>query len=363
MTLGDASEEERLLAGDDPTANDPPDQGRRSRTFASACVASVGLFVFFAVACVGAGSSGNATVSGGYAAVGAQVVHDVHRLPATGAVPAVDPLMTFNTPACRERRAALARVTHHDGDVVIIPQLRAVYVDVVKAASESIRSALSERFHASWATDVGQYGHPIHGRPSRESTSYLTDDVVANYTFFTFVRDPRTRFRSSYEQAICRERCVLCTLRGEGKMYTPTIPEMASLVTSRLFHLYKDLALMGKRVDDLSLEEAWVDEHFESQVLRLSAATADGAALPINFIGRVENFEHDWAALMDHLGVKQGDDRRQPPRRVEHPCSIKQREEVVRREREKPVTTQENVAVSSLYQDDFECLGYPKPHI
>jgi hypothetical protein len=53
---------------------------------------------------------------------------------------------------------------------------------------------------------TGQYAHPIHGRPPRSSTSYLSKDIIANYTFFTFVRDPNTRFRSSYEQAICRER-------------------------------------------------------------------------------------------------------------------------------------------------------------
>ena len=80
----------------------------------------------------------------------------------------------------------------------MIPELKAVYVDIVKAASESIRSALEERFHASWTQDFGQFAHPVLGRPQRSTTSYLTPDVLANYTFFTFVRDPRTRFRSAY---------------------------------------------------------------------------------------------------------------------------------------------------------------------
>ena len=80
-------------------------------------------------------------------------------------------------------------------------------------------------------------------------------------------------------------------------------------------------------------------------------------------IGRVENFEHDWAALMGHLGVAEGDARRLPPARREHACDIPARGAVVRRQRAAPVTTQEKVAVSSLYHDDFECLGYPKPRI
>jgi hypothetical protein len=49
------------------------------------------------------------------------------------AVPNVDPLLTFNSPRCRQTRAAIAAATNHDGDVVVIPQLKAVYVDVVKA--------------------------------------------------------------------------------------------------------------------------------------------------------------------------------------------------------------------------------------
>jgi len=35
--------------------------------------------------------------------------------------------------------------------------------------------------------------------------------------------------------------------------------------------------------------------------------------VPIKFIGRVENLEHDWARLMDHLGVAAGDPRRVTP--------------------------------------------------
>ena len=50
-----------------------------------------------------------------------------------GALPAVDPLLTFNSPRCRQTRAAIAAATNHDGDVVVIPQLKADYVYVVKA--------------------------------------------------------------------------------------------------------------------------------------------------------------------------------------------------------------------------------------
>jgi len=35
----------------------------------------------------------------------------------------------------------------------------------------------------------------------------------------------------------------------------------------------------------MSVQDAWVDEHFESQMLRLSGATAAGSPVPIHFIG------------------------------------------------------------------------------
>ena len=77
----------------------------------------------------------------------------------------------------------------------------------------------------------------------------------------------------------------------------------------------------------------------------------------------MESFEHDWARLMDHLGVKEGDPRRVTPGHQEHACDIPERGKIVQRQRASPVTTLEKVAVAALYHDDFECLGYHKPKI
>ncbi len=305
---------------------------------------------------------GAATGAGGDTAGAAASIPHVSRSEG-GPLPDVDPLVTFNTPRCMKTRAALARTTNHDGDVVVIPELKAVYVDIVKAASESIRSALEERFHASWTQDFGQFAHPVLGRPQRSTTSYLTPDVLANYTFFTFVRDPRTRFRSAYAQAMCRERCVLCAVRGGDEMYTPTIPEITAFLQGRLMHFYRDVALGMTRADEISTTDAWVDEHFESQMLRLSGATRNGEPTPVHFIGRVETFDHDWARLMDHLKVGSDDPRRAPIETKEHACDIPTRGAVVAKQRARAETTEEKVSVASLYHDDFECLGYHKPKV
>ena len=39
----------------------------------------------------------------------------------------------------------------------------------------------------------------------------------------------------------------------------------------------------------------------------------NGLPIPIQFIGRVETLNHDWARLLDHLGVKELE-KRVPPR-------------------------------------------------
>ena len=151
-------------------------------------VACLGLFAVVALFGGFASSDGFASRLGAavVAAAGSQAAG-----PASSPL-AIDPLVMFNSPQCRETRAALAEVTNHDGDIVIIPELKAVYVDIVKAASESIRSTLEEKFHASWTQDYGQFAHPVLGRPQRSTTSYLTSDVIANYTILTFVREPNT---------------------------------------------------------------------------------------------------------------------------------------------------------------------------
>ena len=125
----------------------------------------------------------------------------------------------------------------------------------------------------------------------------------------------------------------------------------------------EDVALGETLADEISLQDAWVDEHFESQILRLSGATRHGTPTPIHFIGRVETLDHDWGRLMDHLGVKEGDKRRAPPGLKEHACDIPTRGEVVAKQRATPPGVVEKVAVASLYHDDFTCLGYHKPKV
>jgi hypothetical protein len=184
-----AVEGEALLGGGEGRAEGRDRDRVRVGARVAAALAALALVALAVGVDVSGGASGSARAAGLWPTLGAAAgeggdaagaktpIPHVSRKEG-GPLPDVDPLVTFNTPRCMKTRAALARTTNHDGDVVVIPELKAVYVDIVKAASESIRSALEERFHASWTQDYGQFAHPVLGRPQRSTTSYLTKDVL-----------------------------------------------------------------------------------------------------------------------------------------------------------------------------------------
>ena len=265
------------------------------------------------------------------------------------------PLDSFNSEECFDRRKHLARTVGFKDDIVIVPELKAVYVDVVKSASESIRDWLLKYYGASWGDD--DFSDPNYRRTSTvDITAEMLED---DWTIFSFVRDPNTRFRSSYQQALCRTQCRLCDINGEGTpMYTPSLDEFAGFVQGAQMHAFRGLALDGWTDGD-----SWVDEHAMSQTARLAGALGEnlgGGPVPINFIGRTEYFEEDWMVLMDRLGVSDPA-ARTPPGKVEHPCDLQEREEKVMKQRDLPVSMTERAAIAALYEDDFLCFGYKKP--
>ena len=268
------------------------------------------------------------------------------------------PMDVFLSQECFDRRKHLARTVGFADDIVIVPELKAVYVDVVKSASESIRDWLSKHYGASWGNE--DFSDPNY---RRTSTLDITPEMLGDdWTIFSFVRDPNTRFRSSYQQAICRTQCRLCDINGDGKaMYTPSVDEFAGFVQGAQMHAFRQVAFDGGLQSDVA--ESWVDEHAMSQTVRLASVLGEnlgGGPVPINFIGRTESFEEDWMVLMDRLGVSDPDARK-PPGKIEHECDLKEREEKVMEQRDLPVSMTERAAIAALYEDDFLCFGYKKP--
>ena len=117
-TTGDAREAEPLLGGGDTGA--PASWWHRGRGRVTALVAGATLVLLG----VCAGSAGVPVLS----RLGdSSDAASAPTYPAAETPPLLDPLVSFNTPRCRQTRASLARVTNHDGDVVVIPAPRAVH--------------------------------------------------------------------------------------------------------------------------------------------------------------------------------------------------------------------------------------------
>lgn len=172
-----------------------------------------------------------------------------------------DATSTFADNGCRPRLMRMSRGMRHSGDVVVIPEFKAVYVVMVKSASESIRTKLRDDFGVNWKQPIpGSLGrNPAPGL--RQKSHLLTPEIIRDYTFFTFVRNPATRFRSSYAQAMCLDdaaagsppKCRLCRKAelavtnpedvprrymgalqpGAENVYTPTLEEFAGALLRR----------------------------------------------------------------------------------------------------------------------------------
>ena len=220
-------------------------------------------------------------------------------------------------------------------DVVVVDALRAVYVDVTKAASESIRDRLEEAFGASWNdpkyADQSVYDVGPHGKMKtlRSTTASLPDEVLSDYTFFTFVRDPSERFASAYRQTFCRSMCQGCEA-GKTPTRPPTIEQTIDLLeimreksaNDKTFCLLKD----GSTNEWNFLNNPWLDEHLQSTVFRMSGVTRHGKRIPMHFIGRVESLNEDWTHLLDELSVGAEHAARAPLAHIDHSCDLVERE-------------------------------------
>jgi hypothetical protein len=304
---------------------------------------------------------------------------------------------TFNSPACQWRldRATQENLRCKSGgtDVVVVPDLKAVYVDITKAASESIRDRLSTVYNVSWSIQ-----EQVSGRDgeARSTTATLSDEVLKSYTFFTFVRNPSVRFASGYRQAFCRSMCQGCE-RGKTPTQPPTVEQVIDVLEILRTKSRLSAKFCSRDDEEASfLNNPWLDEHFESMITRLSGVTHRGTRVPIHFIGRIESLDRDWNRLLDELNVNLNHPVRKPLAHVEHECAVPERERYLKAQSDafhshviagkrvpdrgelyEPVDvlyTRGGVSVrvpkpstqtgkyldrfKTLYEDDYRCLGY-----
>jgi hypothetical protein len=100
----------------------------------------------------------------------------------------------------------------------------------------------------------------------RIQSTMLSDETLRQYFVMSFSRDPSTRVVSSYQQA----------LTGGG-------------------FIGLDQVLVGKG------SNVATNVHFRSQVHQLASVSASGRRLPLDFVGRLESLDEDWARLQPAL--------------------------------------------------------------
>lgn len=199
--------------------------------------------------------------------------------------------------ACVGGRGNATTPPHVAQEVIIVPELRVVFLVNRKAASSTLRAVLTRHFDASPSPAFFFSHHISLAQPLRDrywtkcgdrrevgacgvlggrcSSLCLTSKDVATHFFVAIVRDPVARFYSA--------------LRESARMGHPLTPRGVDDAASVL--------------DALEAGACGVDHHLESQALALATPLAFACegrrlAVPVDFVGRVERLGDDVSAAL-----------------------------------------------------------------
>lgn len=209
---------------------------------------------------------------------------------ADGAWPRTLPRRTTREDLCRGGRAASVVPQHQAQDIVIVKELRMVYVENRKAASSSIRHLLSKYFHSNWKWSCRGASEACRIIDMRCSSECLSADELKDYFFFSFVRDPMDRFYSALKEGLVMWNAH--HLAGEGKVNMTSEECMGPL-------------------EAMLNTSCGVDHHLESQAMSLSThlpLMGDGRdfELHYDYIGRTEKLADDMAIVLEEAQNKAG---------------------------------------------------------
>jgi len=237
---------------------------------------------------------------------------------------------------------------HFDAETYIdvLPQHGLIYLWVPKAASTTIRSVLSS---LEFGTPPGP---PLELLNSRRCTGIRSPRLAGFSVFhrlaksaealrFTFVRNPYARLLSTWSDrfqgrplteghpsinAYRTHRAAISRSLPDGPDQTLSFPEFVEFAT----------ATVNQRIDI----------HWQ---LQDDFATVPG--LPLNLIGKVENFQTDFARVLDHIGVT-NEARARYLQQAVNPSSHEPWQEYY--------TDALAARVNRAYERDFDKFGYPR---
>ncbi|WP_421722889.1 sulfotransferase family 2 domain-containing protein [Bauldia sp.] len=241
--------------------------------------------------------------------------------------------------------------------VVKSDKLRLIYVTNPKAASSSI-------FKLMLALSGVQPNMPARKALRRDSFKAIARDAGvsrikfsrkrarrfqkrhANYTFFTFVRDPYSRCVSNYYNKLNR----VAKEYSRNDYYFAKAMQIASGPAAWSSHL-RGIAFLKKRIsfEDYVrlLREHGIDFSHHFGLQRTAISYND---LKFDFIGKVESFDYDIDVLLGNAGAARTNDDK-PTR--ENVSSGKQ-------DMNDLLTDDLKRAIYAMYQPDFETFGYDR---
>jgi len=228
-----------------------------------------------------------------------------------------------------QRCPAWSKHKLHRADVVASLKHRFLFLENVKAGSTSVRSVLNGVLNRSWFhTDIPhnrRNGHVLHKSGDVRTTSKsFSPETIASLFSFSLVRDPVEKFESGVREAF-----------AHGQHTHMTADEFLE--------------------QQLSRAHGWVNEHIMPSSFRLSALTSDGKMPHLDFIGKVENIEADWAAIVKEMS---GTTREEQA----HLLTLSHSNSRVNDNRSKlsPAGIR-RMCQSEMYGSEWACFDYPLP--
>lgn len=162
----------------------------------------------------------------------------------------------------------------------------------------------------------------------------MTSDELENYFFFSFVRDPWRRFFSAVNH------------------WGLDVSEDSALPILR-----------AKLSEEFSL-----DHHFETQTFSLFSPVRNGSAVPLHFIGQLENFEEDFHKLLRLISLHSGNSLPLAVRNGSldlHHMRFNGRTNESLREKVEDLRRSASQELRELYRTVYRqghlCFGYPLP--
>lgn len=171
---------------------------------------------------------------------------------------------------------------------ILLAPWRAVYVDIAKVASSSIKATLAALLGLDGA-DRNPHEVDFPRPPAAEPTD---GRVFPGLYSFAFVRNPWDRLVSCYRDKI----------RGEVDDFTGFAESGVAHCLAHYGVFSADMTFTDFVHAVVAIEDAEADEHFRSQAHSL---TDPAGALAVDFVGRFENLDSDFARVVRTIGLPQ----------------------------------------------------------